>query len=264
MCQTTDFQAFKFNRVDKDRLKIKSFFIRLSNLLHGSCNKKLPESLTLVYLPRINETALEVSGKNIRPDSPAFVTLYRVITAKTEVGESVYGSREKVTASEGVMFEVYSRDDKILKGVFRKDDDEEWKIECKCALDRDMKKSAGGDVARAEVCVGTEGHLTMVDTVDLVVKKRMRNRNGRVFGNGLEEIPEQREVVDTDSDISNGCCCSCGEKESGSDGEDSTELDMEMDGVRWAVDVGFWVMCFGVGYLVSKASAKSLRRKRIF
>ncbi|KAK3228157.1 hypothetical protein Dsin_008019 [Dipteronia sinensis] len=263
MCRTTDFQGFKFNRVAQDRLKIKSFSIRLSNLQHGSCNKKLPESLTLVYLPRINETALEVSGKNIRPDSPAFVTLYRVITAKTEEGESVYGSREKVMASDGVMFEVYSRDDKILKGVFRKDDDDEWKLECKCTLERDMKKSTVGDVARAEVCVGAEGHVAMVDTVDLVVKKR-RNRNGRVFGNGLEEIPEQREVVDTESEISNGCCCSCGNMEKGLDGEDSTELDMEMDGVRWAVDVGFWVMCFGVGYLVSKASAKSLRRIRIF
>ncbi|KAL5816871.1 hypothetical protein ACOSQ3_025249 [Xanthoceras sorbifolium] len=261
MCRSTHFQGFYFNS-DQDRLKIKSFFIRLSNL-HACC-KKLPESLTLVYLPRINETGLEVSGKNIRPDCPAFVTLYRVITAKTEEGEDVYGSRERVTATDGVMFEVYSRDEKVLKGIFRKADDDEWKLECKCALERGMTKTAGGDVARAQVCVGSEGHVEMVDRLDMVVKRK-RNKNGRVFGNGLEEIPEQREE-DGESEISDGCCCSCGEADSRWDREDSAELDMvhlEMEGVRWAVDVGIWVMCLGVGYLVSKASAKSLRRKRM-
>lgn len=258
MCQSTEFHGFHFNS-DQDSLKIKSFFIRLSKLRCGRY-KKLPESLTLVYLPRINEqTGLEVSGKRIRPDSSAFVTLYWVMTAEvTEEGEGVYGSRERVTASDGVMFDVYLRDEKVLKGSFRKGEGDEWKMECKCALEWEVDNTAGGDVVRADMCVECEGHVAMVDRVDMVVKKK-RNRNCR-----LEDIPEEGEVAEDESDVSDGCCYACGEVESGSDGEDLAELDMELEAVRWAVDVGIWVVCLGIGFLVSKASAKSLRRKRIF
>ncbi|KAJ0048130.1 hypothetical protein Pint_14828 [Pistacia integerrima] len=256
MCRSTDFQGSYFN--DQDRLKVKSFFVRLSNL-HGK--EQLPESLTLDYLPRINETALEISGKSVRPDSPAFVTLHRNVTAKTSSGEAIYGSRERVVASEGVTFEVYLREEKVLKGIFRKDDEEEWKLECKSALERKIN-SVDHDVAVADVCVGLEGNVVLIERVKMVVK---RKRNGRRCGKGLElaEIPEERGV-DIDGYESDGCrcCCSRGEEESESDGGDLEEMNIE--GVSWAVDVGIWVMCLGVGYLVSKASVKSLSRKRIF
>lgn len=257
MCRSTDIHGFHGN----DSLRITSFFIRLANLKY----KKLPESLTLVYLPRINEqTELEVCGKKIRPDCSAFVTLYRLMTAEmTEENESVYGSREKVAVSDGVMFDVYLGGEKVLKGVFRKCEGDEWKVECKSALEREMAKKSGADVARADICVGCEGRVAMVDRVEVMVRKK-RSRCCR-----LEEIPEQREVVVEDEDVSDGCCCSCGgemESECESDGEDLAVLDLQtqMDGVRWAVDLGFWAVCLGVGFFVSKASAKALRRKRIF
>lgn len=255
MCKSTECQG---SYRDQDRLKVKSFFIRLSKL---QVNEQLPQSLTLVYLPRNNETALEISGKNVRPDSTAFVMLHRNITVKTSSGEAIYGSRERVVASEGVTIEVYLREEKILKGTFRKDDEEEWKLDCKSALEREMNL-VDHDVAVADVYVGLEGNVAVIDRVEMVVKRKRNGRRCGSKGMALAQIPEEREV-DIDEFKSDGCrCCSCGEEDHESDGGDLEEIEFE--GVSWAVDVGIWVMCLGVGYLVSKASAKSLRRKRIF
>lgn len=246
MCRTTDYP------IDRDRLKVRTFFVRFSGFTSG---KLLPESLTLLYLPRINENPLEVDGSKIRPESSAFVTLYRLVNAKVNDGEAVFGSRELVRVSEGVRFEVYMGEDKVLKGIFRKDGDQEWKLECKCGLEGDI---VGADVSEVEVCVAVEGKIAMSERVTMVVK---RKRNRRRF-NGLEEIPEVREA---DPEIeSDGCiCCHCG-FEIGDECEGDLEKDVDVEGVRWAVDVGIWVVCLGVGFLVSKASVKSLRRRRIF
>ncbi|XP_040367156.1 uncharacterized protein LOC112177091 isoform X2 [Rosa chinensis] len=237
MCRSTEYPGFQARR---EALKIQAFFIRFSGL---DSHKPLPESLTLSYLPRINGTALEIDGSKIRPDAPAFVTLHRSVNAKVRKGEAIFGSREAVRAGDGVQFEAYLREEKVLKGIFRKDVGQEWKLECKCVL---------------EVCVAVEGHVAMSERVAMIVKRR-----GKCGFHPLEEIPEVDEEWD------GGCCCTCGEMDGGDleeDGDVEEELDMDVDveGVRWAVDVGFWVMCLGVGYLVSKASSKSLRRRRLF
>ncbi|XP_062029713.1 uncharacterized protein LOC133745623 [Rosa rugosa] len=250
MCRSTDYPGFRARR---EALKIQAFFIRFSGL---DSHKPLPESLTLSYLPRINGTALEIDGSKIRPDSPAFVTLYRAVNAKVRKGEAIFGSREAVRAGDGVQFEAYLREEKVLKGIFRKDEGQEWKLECKCVLE---SESVGEEVTAAEVCVAVEGHVAMSERVAMIVKRR-----GKCGFHPLEEIPE----VDEESD--GGCCCTCGEMNGGDLEEDGDveeveeELEMDVEGVRWAVDVGFWVMCLGVGYLVSKASSKSLRRRRLF
>ena len=221
--------------------------------------KSLPESLTLHYLPRINDNVLEVDGSKIRPESPAFVTLHRVVNAKTvNEGDVIFGSRERVRANEAVRFEVYLRDEKVLKGVFRKGEGSEWKLECKCAIESECESEV--KVKEAEVCVAVEGHVaaaTMNEKVEMVVKKRRKclRESGR-----LEEIPEEIEEEEKEETESDGCCC-CGE-DGGVSEEDCTVSEIE--GARWAVDMGIWVMCFGLGFLVSKASVKSLRRRILF
>ena len=221
--------------------------------------KSLPESLTLHYLPRINDNVLEVDGSKIRPESPAFVTLHRVVNAKTvNEGDVIFGSRERVRANEAVRFEVYLRDEKVLKGVFRKGEGSEWKLECKCATESECESEV--KVKEAEVCVAVEGHVaaaTMNEKVEMVVKKRRKclRECGR-----LEEIPEEIEEEEKEETESDGCCC-CGED--GGDSEEDCTVS-EIEGARWAVDMGIWVMCFGLGFLVSKASVKSLRRRVLF
>lgn len=151
------------------------------------------------------------------------------------------------------------KEEKVLKGIFRKDEKDEWKMECRCALD---SSSTGVAVSEAEVCVAVDGHVAMSEMVEMAVRRKAKARAVQ----RLEEIPEEREV-DIESD---DCYCFGGVDEDDdyeSDGGNSEVIgkDMEMDaeGFGWAVDLGIWVMCLGVGYLLSRASSKSLRRRRI-
>lgn len=256
MCRSTDYRIFA-----ADRLKIKAFFVRFSHL---QLLDPPPESLTLFYLPRIDETDLEIDGLKIRPDSPAFVTLHRVVSPSSRMKKGVeFGSRERVRASEGVQFQVYLREEKVVQGIFRKNDDGDWRLECRCALESEIDEAAAA--AAAEVCVDVEGQGAMCEKVVLEVRRKKK----RGFC-ALMEIPEGREV----DGYCEGCDCCCGDDGSSSeddggddDSEDGggTEVEMEVEGVRWAVDLGIWAVCLGVGYLVSRvAHSKTLRRKRIF
>ncbi|TYJ06825.1 hypothetical protein E1A91_A12G261400v1 [Gossypium mustelinum] len=249
MCRSVDYYDFRSG--DQSLLKIKAFFVRFSDF--DSCADPLSDSLILLFPPRINDTArLEISGSITRPGSPAFVTLHRLVKLKTRDGEAIYGSRERIRAGDGVRFEVYSREEKVLNGVLRREE-EKWKMECKCALESDNTEMIGGKAAVADVCVAVEGDLAMGERVEMVVRKCRKNR--RMGFDQLEDIPEEREG---ESERDGGFCCSCGEADSGGE-----EVDIEAAGVSWAFDVGIWIICFGVGYFVSKATAKSLRRMRL-
>ncbi|XP_059444271.1 uncharacterized protein LOC132176159 [Corylus avellana] len=255
MCRSTDYHGFQSNGRER-RLSIRAFFVRFSGL--DTARKPLPDSATLLYLPRINEQALDVNGASVRPDSPAFVTLHRVVKARAKEGEAVFGSREPVRAGEGVRFEVYLREERVVKGIFRKDEGQKWKLECKCAVESE----SGSEADVAEVYVAVEGHVAMSERVDMLVRRRKMENRRRGCGR-LEEIPEAREEG---SESDEYCCCCGGEGaedgESGSDGGDLQD-EMDMEGVRWAVDLGIWVMCLGVGLLVSKASLKRLKGRKI-
>ncbi|KAI3992111.1 hypothetical protein MKX01_015002 [Papaver californicum] len=259
MCRVTENHGFY--QSERDRLKIKAFYLRLS--VSKVMKNQLPESLTLIYLPRINESPLEIDGTKIRSDSSGFITLYRMRSEEEEKKkrimmmkggeeieeqEVIYASREKVIVSEGVRFEVYSREDKILKGIYRKD------IYSKCLLEDDP---SGFKILEAEIFVTGDGNVSINEKIE----------TKRCF-KVLEVIPEDREEgeekEENESD-DGSCCCCCGDEMIGSDFEDGDCLeksDSDDDEGTWAVDVGIWVMCLGVVYLVSKASSSTVRRRR--
>ncbi|KAJ6933864.1 hypothetical protein NC651_009060 [Populus alba x Populus x berolinensis] len=249
MCRTTDFHGLQ-PRTREKHLNIKSFYVRFTGLRPN--NKPVPESLTLVYLPRAHD--LVSDEYKFRPVAKAFLGLHRIVDVdkKEGDGEVMFGSRERVRVNEGVRFEVYLREERVLEGIFRRDADlERWKLEC-CS-------GGGGDDARVvEVRVAAEGLVVLVEKV--VTRKRKSKRGC----DKLEVIPEEREVVSDESD--GGCCCGCdgrgfsygGDLEEGCE-RDCAEVEMEVEVVRWAIDVGVWVMCLGVGYMISRASSKSLR-----
>ncbi|XP_048132855.1 uncharacterized protein LOC115748022 [Rhodamnia argentea] len=267
MCRSTDFPHLRPSSAG-DRLDLEAFCVRFSSPRCTPVPDPFPESLTLLYLPSIAGHALEIDGSKVRPDRPTFLTLHRVVTARGRSGDVVYGSRDRVRAGPGLRFEVYLGEEKALKGSFRRDEGQEWRLECACALEREILAGADADARWvSEVCVAAEGHVAMCERVEMVARKRSRKSNRGFYG--LEDIPEERES-DSESDGGRRCCCcegECGsegreeeEEEEGADGED---WEVNTEGVRWAVDVGIWVACLGVGYLVSKASAKSLRRRRL-
>ncbi|KAJ6326542.1 hypothetical protein OIU76_003848 [Salix suchowensis] len=241
------FDGLLASRNQENCLRIICFYVRFTGFRP---NKPMPESLTLVYLPR-SSNDLAIDGSKIRPGSKALLGLYRVADVeKKEAGEFIFGSRERVQVSEGVRFEVYLSEERVLEGVFRRADDvEKWKLEC------------GDDgVGVVEICVAVEGHVTLSERVVMSERKSKR-------GSGkLDVIPEGREVAEDEP--GGGCCCDRdGRGMDGGEGEggwrpDCEKVEMELEGVRWAIDVGVWVMCLGVGYMVARASAKSLRRSR--
>ncbi|XP_071703727.1 uncharacterized protein [Rutidosis leptorrhynchoides] len=183
------------------------------------------------------------------------MTLYRVVSNERD-GSVMYGCREKVRVSEGVRFEVYLREEKVVKGSFRKGEGGEWKIECKCGLEGKMVVK----VNDVEVSLAVEGDVD--DDVDVMKQKVvMVVKKGRCF-EGLEEIVEEI----SEGDECGGCYCDCvcgGDADVEDEDDGGDDVENEVERVAWAVDVGIWVMCLGVGvgYLVSKASSKSLRRR---
>ncbi|KAK1430669.1 hypothetical protein QVD17_13585 [Tagetes erecta] len=245
-----------FQPIDQTQrlFNLKSFHVTLSL---SKPTKSLPDSLTLHYLPRITGGPLEVNGSVVKPDVPVFLTLYRVVS-ECKFGDGkkvVYGSRERVKVSEGVRFEVYVKEEKVVRGGFRKDGGGEWRVECRCGLEGG---GGGGGVKEVEVVVGVEEGV-MREVVEMVVRRRKK----RCF-DGLEEIVEQESEEDEEMEV-RCCCCECSGGDGVEDGGDVVEDGgdvVEVEGVGWAVDVGIWVVCLGVGYLVSKASSKSLRRRR--
>lgn len=251
MCRSTTERIARY-----DRLKIRGFYLRVSV---SACEIPLAEAITLVFLPRIDGNLLEVNGSRILAEAAAIVPLHRIRSAEGGDGsEAVFGSTERVMASEGVRFEAYIGEEKALGGVFRRGDGG-WEMELRCSTD------GVAGVAAADVWVVGEKGLSMRQRVE--GGSRRGRRKG--FCLRLEEIPEEEE----------GCHCLCCEEEeeeesgwnivgdlkdcwSGGklmDNEEDVELGLE--GVRWAVDVGIWVMCLGVGLLVSRSSYRSLRRK---
>ncbi|KAJ6388431.1 hypothetical protein OIU77_026909 [Salix suchowensis] len=176
MCRTTDFHGLQQSRTRENHLQIKSFYVLFTGFRPD--NKPVPESLTLVYLPRGHE--LVIDGSEFRPATKAYLGLHRIVEVgkKEGEGEVMFGSRERVRVNEGVRFEVYLREERVLEGIFRRDADlERWKLEC-------YGGTGGDDVRVLAVRVAVEGQVAFVET--LVTRKRKSKRGC----DRLEVIPE--------------------------------------------------------------------------
>ncbi|KAI4315573.1 hypothetical protein L6164_028368 [Bauhinia variegata] len=266
-------------------LEIKSFLVRLSDF---DAPKPFPELLTLLFLPRIKENALEIDGFKIQPGSPAIVSLHRFVAAQPH--RLVYGSRQRVRvrASQGMRFQVYLSKAMLLEGILRKDHNHQCKLECELRVDVGHGVDPRVSDADAEVCIAVEGEAAIAERVPTVAKRK-RDRKPFKFNEWeLEDIPEEREVsysseccnnnieIDIDDAVTDAdsVCCPCSRDYDSDDSISNSnypkqdyEGGLDIEGVRWAVDLGIWVMCLGLGYLVSKASIKSIgfaRRPRMF
>lgn len=176
-----------------------------------------------------------------------------------DAGEAVYASVDRVRVGEAVRFEAYVGSQRAIKGLFRRTGGI-WGLECKSPSEVDFGRVG---ISGAEILVGGERGVMMREKVE---KERRRRR----YCLKLEEIVEEGEREGCD------CCCEIDDEED-DDGEEREWEMVEMDeeeeeeeemeeeeGMKWAMEMGIWVMCVGVGYLVSKASFERLRKKRFF
>ncbi|KAG0553155.1 hypothetical protein BDA96_01G570400 [Sorghum bicolor] len=239
------------------RLDIRAFYLRLA-----SCSTA-PAELTLAYHPAIGGAALGLNGRALPPAAPAEVTLRRVASGDAYA----YSSADRVAAAEGARFEVLAGDEVAAEGVFftrRRGGGggEGWRVEC-----RRGPGSVSVSVCVAEVVVLAEGGVLMRDKARAAGRGRMRCGATR-----LEGIPEEA----TDLGGWGRCeCGACGDDDDDGwevigDASDDSELwkheeeeegEVEMETVRWAMEMGVWAVCLGVGIL---ATARRFRRKRAF
>uniref|UniRef100_A0A0E0GFZ3 Uncharacterized protein n=1 Tax=Oryza nivara TaxID=4536 RepID=A0A0E0GFZ3_ORYNI len=216
------------------RLGVRAFYLRLSS--------PAPAELTLVYLPAIGGAALELSGRALPPAAPAEVPLRRVGAGGTDA--AAYASADRVCVAEGARFEVYAAGkDLVADGVFsrRRGGGGGWRVEC---------RRAAAAAAVAEVVVLEEGGALMRATA------KASARGLGCGGTRLEGIPEEGWGCDCE-------CGTCGDDEwevVGDDGELDTP-EMEAETLTWALEMGAWAVCVGVGLL---ATARRFRRKRAF
>jgi hypothetical protein len=238
-------------------LDIRAFYLRLS-----SSSSPAPAELALAYLPAIGGAALALDGRALPPAAPAEVALRRV-------AGGAYASADRVAAAEGARFEVRAGKEVVAEGVFFRrrrvsGHDGGWRVECR-------RTASSASVAVAEVVVVlAEGGVLVRDRA-----RAATSRRGVGCGaTRLEGIPEEA------TDVGWGCQCrcrcggACGDDEwevvgdEPDDGEaeasckaEAEEEDAEVETVRWAMEVGVWAVCLGVGLL---ATARRFRRKRAF
>ncbi|XP_072963881.1 uncharacterized protein [Typha angustifolia] len=248
MCYWASTNADFPEYLDSDRLKICAFYLRLSRF--GGEAKRLPETLTLVYLPWMEGDAVEVNGSKVLAGSPAIVALHRVRSTGKKFG-ALFASMDRIQAREGVRFVAHVGEEEVVRGVFRRGGgDGGWRMECRST-------ATEAEVWVAEVWVAEVGGEVMRMKAEVGSRKEKRRMSG--FCSRLEDIPEEEEGSD--------CCCEDREVKEEKDEEEGWAMVRsdggEREGVRWAVEVGLWVVCLGVGLLVSKASSTSLMRKLI-
>jgi hypothetical protein len=233
----------------RQRLVVRAFYLRMSST---SCTSTPhpPEELTLVYHPAIGGAALEVAGRALPPASAVHVPLLRVRGAHGDAGKAkdvAYASADRVSAAEGARFAVFAPGKELIaEGVFlRGPGGGGWLVECRRALASRARVAEvvvlaeGGVLVRAGARASTIGCLTR-----------------------LEGIPEEEACG----------CGACGEEEwevVGDDGSDDSgdeywkwkerEEAAEVETMRWALEMGAWAVCVGVGLL---ATARRFSRKR--
>ncbi|KAF3779995.1 Uncharacterized protein EJ110_NYTH40376 [Nymphaea thermarum] len=226
----------------RECLQVQQFQIRLA--VPKAERRLLPSTLTLMYIPRNGDSILEVNGQAIRPEAGAFIALER---REDGEGTACFGSSEKVRASEGVSFEVYAWEERVLSGSFWREEGA-WRTRSRC----EMEAPLGFDVAEAEVWVTELGRGTdaMKERVEMRKSEWRRRRRATT---ALEDIPEgewegEGEVWEE----------GLWKKEEMWDCEEK-EMEVEEE-MRW-LDVGFVAVCVGVGFLASAAATKRLRRR---
>ncbi|KAF8780370.1 hypothetical protein HU200_001482 [Digitaria exilis] len=238
--------AGAFLRARAPTLDVRAFYLRLSTSAPAASP---PAELALVYHPAIGGAALALNGRALPPTAPAEVPLRRV------AGDA-YASADHVAAAEGARFEVYAGKEMVAEGVFRfrrrpREGAVEagWRVQCRRAV------APAAAVVAAEVVVLAEGGVLMRDRA-----RAATSRRGIGCGaTRLEGIPEEA------TDFGFGCGCRCGDEEwevvAGESDDGESWKEEEVETVRWAMEMGVWAVCLGVGLL---ATASRFRRKRDF
>ncbi|KAJ1376040.1 hypothetical protein SESBI_50360 [Sesbania bispinosa] len=228
---------------DGDPFTITAFFVRL---WPSDLELDAYDSLTLLlHLPlnNNNKTVTEIPFPTTT--KPAILTLRRMCNTD---GHVIFGSKETVhvATTKVLKFQLYAGEAKMLKGAIRKDRD--WKLKCfKCEL-----PSAFSSISEVELLVGLDGHVPIRERVIKTRNNNNKHRRNRTNNKlKLEDIPEETELhIDNQG----------GDAEVNREIEEAcVHLEMDLEVLRRSLDMGIWVLCLGLGFMVSKASITRFR-----
>ncbi|KAJ0979396.1 hypothetical protein J5N97_014870 [Dioscorea zingiberensis] len=144
-------------RMTPPRLRIHAFFLCLLIGDKLAASRPFSESLTLVYLSRIDGNKLEVNVVKVRAEKSEFLALHRVRLAKRIPVKVVFVSTDRVLVSDSIHIKTLLGDDKLLKRVFQRCKGE-WKMERRGREEGDV---AG--VAAVEIRVARENGAMMTE-----------------------------------------------------------------------------------------------------
>lgn len=231
------------------RLQVRAFYLRLSS--SSTSTSAPPSELTLVYRPAIGGAALQLGGRALPPACPAEVTLLRV---RGKDDAPAYASADRVSAAEGARFEVYAgKKELAAEGAFARRNGG-WRVEC--------RRPVASHSRVAEVLVLAEGGV--------LVRARARASAARRIGcaTRLEGIPEEEPSSWGPCECECGACGDEWEMVGQSDDDGGGALvdkfkeheeEAEAETMRWALEMGAWAVCVGVGLL---ATARRFSRRR--
>ncbi|XP_057753293.1 uncharacterized protein LOC130972958 [Arachis stenosperma] len=142
--------------------------------------------------------------------------------------EFVYASKQNVRATTNVMrFQLFDGKTKLLKGAIRIGDDN-------CEV---IPSILGAEIW---VSIATKSAKTVCNNKNMIKKKSK-----------LEDIPEEAELRADDGD-------------NPEIKEAAIHLEMDLEVLRKAMDMGIWALCLGFGFMVSKSFHHSFRARPTF
>lgn len=192
----------------KQWLDMKVFCLRLNASGFISKSIKIPETLTLHFLPRSNLTVLEIKGRRVHPFSSAFLTLQRNPNGRKSEGQIAYMGSDSIRTSDNLCFEVYLRDNPLIFGRLEKiqETSEEvmpkstWTVECSSRLEYSSKWCFDA-MSIPTVSVYVEGQIwgipVIVTQTLQLLPRRKRSRQCT-----LDVIPEANETAESCSNLS--------------------------------------------------------------
>jgi len=261
-------------KTGKQWLDMKVFCLRV----HASGFSKsvqIPESLTLHFLPRSTQTALEINGRRFHPSSSAFLRLQRNRVEEKSGDEITFAGTDTVLMSDNLCFEVYLRDEPLIFGTLEKrpeigedlKPETTWTVECSSRLEYSSQWPFNA-MFSPTVDVYVAGRISGFPII-LSQTLQLLPRRKHIRHCTMDVIPEGNETAETYSVLS--------DTEPESDDSESSFLEsnsgcdwieVEEQGDSWiesglTLGIGIGLgMCLGVGLLVRtyQGTSRTLRK----
>lgn len=223
MCRSTSLLHPPSHTPNGTTINIKALFVHVRTSSYF--NNSLPQFLTILF--------------NNNPPNHDSLSLHRL--HNNPLPHAIFANKLGILR-QPLTFQLFLGEVMLLKGELVKGQDKNmWMLDCTEPQHHVIQScSSHHPISEVQICFAfDDGNLAVTNWVRVVnIKERVESYCVGEYK--LEKIPEEVE------DCFEGC-----------------DEVLDLEGVRRTVDYGIWILCLGVagvGYVVSKASARKFRR----